>query len=187
MNRVVSNAIYICILLVASDVPRPAPMDKPIGVDVLFSPRGGVTNRIVEEIKCAERGIIVQAYSFTSRPIADALIGARYRGVDVEVCADDSNKNPDTSVVDELADEGVRVYLDGRHAISHSKVIVIDGSLTITGSFNWSKSAEFSNLENCLFIKSDVLAEEYTKNFLSHRSHCVQLISEKMCGLREVE
>src|SRR5262245_33829069 len=100
-----------------SQTPRPIPMDATI--EVLFSPNGGITDRIVQEIECAHTSIRVQAYSFTSRPIATALIAAHKRGVAVEVCADDSNKNPDTSICDDLVDAGIPVHLDSSHPIAH--------------------------------------------------------------------
>lgn len=176
MNRL-AVALVLCssfLGFMSGQAPQPAPM-APCAVAVYFSPRGGAQTAILHEIDCATSEIKVQAYSFTSRPIADALIAAKLRGVHVEVCADDSNKNPDTSIADELVSSGIAVFLDGKHAISHSKVIVIDKRLTITGSFNWSQAAEKSNLENLLVIGSPGIAKKYLDNFTAHKSHCVKL------------
>lgn len=171
------NRLAIPILLIALcapvDAPRPMPME-PVSIDVLFSPHGGITERVVHEIECAQHEIRVQAYSFTSRPIADALIAAHKRGVSVEVCADDSNKNPDTSICDEMVDAGISVRLDSRHPISHSKFCVIDDSLVTTGSWNFSHQAEI-NWENELFIQSKAIAKTYLDNWSLHYNHSVAL------------
>ena len=160
----------------AEQVSKPVPM-SPCSVAVFFSPHGGAQDTIVHEIDCAESEIKVQAYSFTSRPIADALIAAKKRGVAIEVCADDSNKNPSTSVTDELAASGISVRLDARHAISHSKVIIVDRKLVLTGSFNWTQAAERSNLENLVLIGSVEVAKKYLDNFESHKTHCKLLVT----------
>lgn len=60
-------------------------------VEVFFSPKGGVTEAVVQEIRSARQEILVQAYSFTSKPIAKALIDARKRGVKIEAVLDKSN------------------------------------------------------------------------------------------------
>ena len=170
-----SSVIFLFSFIQQQDAtPKPIPLE-PCSIRVLFSPRGGITDQIVSEIDCATSEIYVQAYSFTSRSIADALIKAKARGLRIEVCADDSNKNPDTSVCDELSDARIEVWLDAKHAIAHSKVIVIDGALVICGSFNWTQAAERSNSENCLFIQSKTIALQYRNNFIDHRAHSTRL------------
>ena len=66
---------------------------------------------------------------------------------------------------DFLAHEGIATFIDGKHAIAHNKVIVIDGHVLITGSFNFSKSAEEHNAENLLVIDDGDLAAKYTANW----------------------
>lgn len=147
---------------------------EPAAVHVMFSPRGEITQRIVSEIDCAEKEIRLQAYSFTSRPVLAALIRAHERGVSVQVCVDDSNKNPDFSAVDELVAAGIPVRLDSAHPISHSKYTIIDKRLVMTGSWNFSKQAD-SNNENELIIQSKSLASAYLDNWQSHFDHSKQL------------
>ena len=61
--------------------------------------------------------------------------------------------------------------VDANHAISHNKVIVIDGALVITGSFNFTEAAQEKNAENLLIIRDPTLAAQYTKNWDAHRQH----------------
>src|SRR5262245_33040890 len=71
----------------------------PPSVEAFFSPKGNCTDAVVREIRAARREVLVLAYSFTSRPIAEALVEAKLRGVTVEIVLDDSNeKEPHTEL-----------------------------------------------------------------------------------------
>ena len=138
---------------------------------VYFSPKGGCTKAITDAIGQAKQSILVQAYSFTSYPIAEALIDAQKRGVKVEMVIDKRRIHERKVKIGLLAKGGVVVYLDGQHAKAHSKVMIIDGKTVITGSFNFSASAEESNLENLLILDDTALAAEYTSNWQKHQKH----------------
>jgi phosphatidylserine/phosphatidylglycerophosphate/cardiolipin synthase-like enzyme len=60
--------------------------------------------------------------------------------------------------------QGIPVRIDAKHAIAHNKVMVIDGEAVITGSFNFTKTAEENNAENLLIIHDKKLSSIYTKN-----------------------
>jgi phosphatidylserine/phosphatidylglycerophosphate/cardiolipin synthase-like enzyme len=139
--------------------------------NVCFSPNGGCTEAIVNQIDNAKSEILIQAYSFTSTPIAKALVNAHKRGVHVEIILDKSNKSQKYSAGDFTAHMGVTTYIDSRHAIAHNKIIIIDKETVITGSFNFTKAAEEKNAENVLIIKSKKLAEIYIDNWNKHKEH----------------
>jgi phosphatidylserine/phosphatidylglycerophosphate/cardiolipin synthase-like enzyme len=71
----------------------------------------------------------------------------------------------------ELTNLGIPVKIDAVHAIAHNKIVVIDGETIITGSFNFTKSAEENNAEDLLVIHDKALAERYTKNWEEHIRH----------------
>jgi phosphatidylserine/phosphatidylglycerophosphate/cardiolipin synthase-like enzyme len=121
--------------------PRPAPSSpsasmpsapmssqpsSPGGMTVCFTPGGNCTDLIVMALREAKSSILVQAYSFTSAPIAKALVDAHMRGVRVEVLLDQSNRTDKYSAADFLANQGVPTKIDAAHAISHNKIIVTD-------------------------------------------------------------
>jgi phosphatidylserine/phosphatidylglycerophosphate/cardiolipin synthase-like enzyme len=141
------------------------------GVDVLFSPRGGCTARIVAEINAARNSLYCQAYSFTSPEICNAIIAAHRRGVKVGVVLDRSQSMGNGSKIKELHKAGVPTWVDKKHAIAHNKVMIIDASVVITGSFNFTQAAENSNAENMLVIRSQRLAQQYMVNWTAHQSH----------------
>lgn len=140
-------------------------------VDVYFSPTGGATEAVVKEIGAARQSVLVQAYSFTSAPIAKALVDAHKRGVQVQVILDKSQKSEKYSSADFLVNSGIPTKIDSKHTIAHNKVMVIDGATVITGSFNFTKNAEESNAENLLVIRDKPLADKYIANWKVHAAH----------------
>ena len=138
-----------------------------IEIKAYFSPRGGCTAAIVRNIDHAKKFVDVAIYSFTSRKIADALIRAYRRGVRIRVVADEGASRGRRCVVPLLEKFGIPVrYKRGSGGgLMHNKYAVIDGKIVITGSFNWTKSAEYRNDENLVVIRSSDLARVYEKNF----------------------
>ena len=144
-------------------------------VEVYFSPNGGATDAVVAEINHAQREILIQAYTFTSVPIASALMTAKTRGIKVETILDKSNIKQGYSSMTFLENAGIPVYIDDHVKIAHSKIMIIDGKEIITGSFNFTMSAECHNAENLVILKNDLpLVSKYIANYrwrlsLSHQ------------------
>jgi phosphatidylserine/phosphatidylglycerophosphate/cardiolipin synthase-like enzyme len=167
--------ISISILLLMAAFPYP-PLAAEVTLNntpaqVYFSPRGGCTEAIVRELTGAQKEILVQAYSFTSRPIAKALVEAHKRGVKTEIILDKSQRREKYSAADFTAHMGIPTYIDSAHAIAHNKVMIIDRDVVITGSFNFTKAAEEKNAENMLIIRSRELAKAYLDNWEKHKRH----------------
>lgn len=138
---------------------------------VYFSPHGGCTAAIIQEIDRAKTEILVQAYSFTSQPIAKALLTAHNRGIKVKAIFDRSQKSDKYTSATFMANAGIPTYIDSAHANAHNKVMIIDRETVITGSFNFTKAAEEKNAENLLIIKSKDLTKPYTDNWNNHKDH----------------
>jgi len=143
-------------------------------IAVYFSPNGGCQDAIVREVGAAKESVHIQAYSFTSAPIARAVLEAKKRGVKVEAVIDEGRVTEKYSEATFFANQGIPVFADGRHAIAHNKVMVIDGKTVITGSFNFTRGAEESNAENLLVIRSPELAVKYEKNYQEHLAHSMK-------------
>ncbi len=119
----------------------------------------------------AKKSVFVQAYSFTSAPIAKALVEAHKRGVAVQLVLDKSQRSEKYSSADFVAHAGIATFIDTKHAIAHNKIMVIDGAVVLTGSFNFTKAAEESNAENLLVIRDPKLADRYLANWRAHQLH----------------
>jgi len=149
----------------------PVPESIP-DINVYFSPKGGCTDAIINELKQAKESIFVQAYSFTSEPIAQALTDAHKRGVKVEIILDKGQRTAKYTQANVVAQTGIPTYIDRKHAIAHNKIMIIDSKVIITGSFNFSKSAEEKNAENLLIIKDQPeLVKQYIDNYAKHKLH----------------
>lgn len=144
----------------------------PFSAVVFHSPKGGCTEAVVQEIKKARREVLIQAYSFTSKPIAQALIEAKGRGVHVEIILDKSNQQETYTELGHLLEQGMAPHIDAQHAIAHNKVMIIDRRVIITGSFNFTHQAEIENAENMLVIRGNAeLTRSYLDNFKVHKAH----------------
>jgi phosphatidylserine/phosphatidylglycerophosphate/cardiolipin synthase-like enzyme len=149
------------------------PIAKPAeALEVYFSPKGGCTDAVVRELSRAKSSVRIQAYSFTSAPIAKAIIDAKKRGVTVEAVLDKSNRTDKYSAATFLKNQGCDVLIDAKHAIAHNKIMIIDDKVILTGSFNFTKNAEENNAENLLVIRDQPkLVEKYLANFRLHQKH----------------
>jgi phosphatidylserine/phosphatidylglycerophosphate/cardiolipin synthase-like enzyme len=128
---------------------------------VAFSPKGECQDIIVNAINKAQKTILVQSYSFTSAPIAKALMKAHKRGVDAKVILDKSQVTQKYSSATFLKNQKIPLWIDYKPAIAHNKVMIIDSHIVITGSFNFTKAAQEKNAENVLVIHSKKLAKIY--------------------------
>ena len=140
-------------------------------VEVYYSPHGGCTEAIVSTLAAARQSVLVQAYSFTSPPIETALVEAARRGVRVQLILDRSNLHQKSSELAAAAAAGLPVMVDFKHEIAHNKIMIVDGAIVITGSFNFTRNAEEHNAENLLILHSRELAALYTANWQQHYQH----------------
>lgn len=134
-------------------------------INVCFTPGGNCTDLIIREIKKAKSSIRIQVYSFTSRPIAEAIIEMAKKGIKVKLLGDKSLLKTPHSVLPLFRENRIPVQIDRVPGIAHNKVVIIDNSTIITGSFNFTNAAEERNSENVLLIHDSEMAKHYLKNW----------------------
>ncbi|MFZ5555523.1 MAG: phospholipase D-like domain-containing protein [Pseudomonadota bacterium] len=155
----------------------PAPPAATARVEAYFTPGDAIDQQIIALLRRAQREILVQAYVFTHRGIAKALIEAHGRGVAVTVIADRAQAERFSGwLLRDLADAGVAVLLDGEHEAAHSKVIVVDsglpGAAVVTGSYNFTYGAQHRNAENLVILSGNAgLMRKFAEDWRRHRSH----------------
>jgi phosphatidylserine/phosphatidylglycerophosphate/cardiolipin synthase-like enzyme len=174
--RGMRNSLLLIVSLLLTNHTAQSATITGIEASVYFSPNGGSTEAIISAISSAKRAVFVQAYSFTSVPIATALRDAHRRGVAVCVIVDKTQRSERYTSATFLDNEGITVLVDEKPKIAHSKVMIIDGETVITGSFNFTKGAEFSNVENLLVIKSGKLAAVYLEEWRRRESASVPYV-----------
>ena len=149
-----------------------------------FTPGNNCTQLIVDQINQAKQSIEVQSYSFTSKPIALALVQAQKRGVKVQIIFDKSQfECRRFSYASYFIRNNIPVWEDADLDIAHNKVMIFDRKTVETGSFNFTKAAQKYNAENVLIIQNPSLAQTYYKNWLSRQS-AAKTIPSDSCPAR---
>lgn len=138
---------------------------KEGSTSVCFTPNRKCQLKIIDVINRAQDSVFVQAYSFTDRDIAKALVAAAKRGVKVRLLLDKSNRNDKRSAKDIVVQNDLPLRFDSPSGIAHNKVMVIDRSIVLSGSYNFSASAYSRNTENLVILHSPDLAKEYIQNW----------------------
>ncbi len=134
-------------------------------IEVYFSPEDGTAARLIELISGAQDSVYFLAYAFTEDDIADAMVERARDGVTVAGVIDSGQADNQGSEYERMVAEGLDVRLDGGSGRMHHKVIIIDGQTVLTGSYNFSASAETRNDENTLVIHNSRIAEQYLDEF----------------------
>jgi phosphatidylserine/phosphatidylglycerophosphate/cardiolipin synthase-like enzyme len=122
-------------------------------VETHFSRQDGIEWAIEREIDNTHKSIDIAVYTFTSRPLAQALVDAKDRGVAIRVILNPSHSSTDYSKAAYLAQNDIDVHVERGARLMHHKFALIDDSILINGSFNWTASAEASNDENILILR----------------------------------
>jgi phosphatidylserine/phosphatidylglycerophosphate/cardiolipin synthase-like enzyme len=143
---------------------------SPILIDsnsirIHFCPEDRCGDAVVSAIKSAKKSTYVAMYSFTNRDIAYAIADASKNGIDVKMYLNSDQRGEKYSKAGFLKKKGVPVRFHEHNGLMHNKFAVIDDNIVITGSFNWTASADKRNDENLLFINNKEAAEAYKKKF----------------------
>ena len=155
-------------------------------IELVFTPEQDAAGLIINAIARAHQQILVQAFSFTHDGIAQALIAAHHRGIEVRLIADrEQTQNMEHGQVPLMAAAGIPVWLDGEHQSAHNKIMVIDADSStptvVTGSYNFTKAAQYKNAENVLIMHGNrQLAEQYRSNWQRHLPHSRPFSPEKL-------
>jgi phosphatidylserine/phosphatidylglycerophosphate/cardiolipin synthase-like enzyme len=157
-----------------ANTPYPALTIQGIPLEIYFSPDDSVEGQLERLLRSAQEDIFFLAFSFTSDELAQAILDRAAAGVTVAGVMDNSQyKSNLGSEYDAFRSAGLDVRLDGNPRNMHHKVIILDQSTVITGSYNYTFSAATRNDENLLVIHSPEIAalflEEFQKVFLQAR------------------
>jgi phosphatidylserine/phosphatidylglycerophosphate/cardiolipin synthase-like enzyme len=146
--------------------PHPSMTINGTPIEIYFSPDDGVAAHILALLQGTQESIYFMAYSFTADDLGEAIRQRAAAGVTVEGVMDDGqiNSNQGTEY-DPFNQAGLDVRRDGNAGLMHHKVIIIDKKIVITGSYNFTASAETSNDENVVIIYNADVAAQYLEEF----------------------
>ncbi|MBK7629915.1 MAG: T9SS type A sorting domain-containing protein [Ignavibacteriales bacterium] len=141
-----------------------------VKVQSYFSPSDGTTARIAKTLSKAEKSINGSIMTLTRRDLADTIIAVKNHGSKTRLVL--SNNTDSGTQFSYLQSNGVDIRLKGfSNGLLHHKYAVVDAEpfgytpYLITGSHNWSSSAENSNDENTVIIQDDQIANFYLQEF----------------------
>lgn len=122
-----------------------------------------VESALVESLLSATDRIDLALYSFSLPTIADALIAARLRGVDVRMVMEADNM--DSYQVKRLLAAGIPIQPDTSEGLMHNKFVIIDDNEVWTGSMNLTITGAQEDANNLIRLTSPELAADYTVEF----------------------
>jgi phosphatidylserine/phosphatidylglycerophosphate/cardiolipin synthase-like enzyme len=127
---------------------------------------GGIDTQLVPVINSAQRTLDIAAFEWNLQSLTDAVLAAKARGVQVRIVGDDEHNVEDsTSLTNQLIAAGIPVVSDNRSALMHNKFMIVDSSLVVTGSWNFTINDTYRNNNNALYIRSRRAVENYQAEF----------------------
>jgi phosphatidylserine/phosphatidylglycerophosphate/cardiolipin synthase-like enzyme len=153
-------------------LPRAAANGEPEAAVAYFAPGGNIEPAVAKLIGEARQEIEIAMYLFTSKPLADAVIRAKARGVNIRLILDGDQKPVRHGKYAELKKAGVPMRImelgkTGEHQDIrfHHKFLIVDRQVVETGSFNWTQQADEENWENAVIVRSKALAAQFHEQF----------------------
>ena len=139
---------------------------KPVICECYFFPNPSNEQRVVNMFRTCKKTLDIAIFTFTRDSIAQAILEAHQRGVKIRCIGDDGNSKVKGSDVRLLASIGIPCKTDNNIRFHmHNKMAIIDNSVVITGSFNWTNQAVNKNQDNILFIEDKNIANQYTEYY----------------------
>jgi cardiolipin hydrolase len=164
-------ALLLAITAISADALAAAPTAT---IDTCFAPESDCAAFAVRAIDHAEREILVGAYGLTTGAgIVEALLRAHHRGVEVKLIADRTTPCGRNNGIDPLAGAGVPVWIDHSARIAHAKTMVIDRTVTLNGSYNWTRGAA-DNSEDLNLVASSAVAAAYAAHWRDRQAHSLR-------------
>lgn len=153
---------------------------------VLFSPDDKPTKHLIQHINAAQTRIYAAVYMLTDKRIAQALIDAKNRGVDVQIVTDQATSESPYGKAGLLKENNVETnvfftvspHFNNFNPLMHHKFAIIDNHVW-TGSFNWTVSANSKNQENVIYTDEKEVCDKYLAQFEKLKQRCLVLAEKK--------
>ena len=151
---------------IVAGTPNPRVTIDGTPIDVYFSPDDGIQDGLLELVENAQESICFMAFSFTSDPLGLAIRARAMDEVIVSGVMDDEQIDSNIGTeFDPFNQAGVDVLRDGNPGQMHHKVMIIDESIVVFGSYNFTNSAETRNDENLTVIYNEAIAAHFMDEF----------------------
>lgn len=167
------------------EIPHPRiTLDHGATIENYFSPTGGAQKAVLDKLKAARKNIQITAFTFTDTPMGDVLKAQNKANVTVQGVFETRNNGGIGAEYPGLKRAGLDILEDGNCYTMHSKTMVLDNRIVITGSYNWTANADKANDENMLIIEDAKLAQAYGDEFKRIYQHAQ---APTQCGANSLE
>ncbi len=136
-----------------------------MNIQLAFSPGPDCRKMILSEIFNSEETLDICVFTISDNQIKEAIISAHHRGIQVRVISDNFKMYDEGSDISELAGEGIEVKVDVSEYHMHHKFMVVDAKRILTGSYNWTRTAELQNAENIIVINDVSISGKFLVEF----------------------
>ena len=134
-------------------------------IENYFAPEDRVAERILAVVRGAKKSVRFLAFSFTDESLGGVLIERHRAGVSVSGVVEQRGSDTEYAQYGPLRQAGIDVLADGNPYVMHHKVLIVDEAIVVTGSFNFSQSADRDNDENVLIIHNPDIARLYLQEY----------------------
>jgi len=157
-------------------------------VESYFSPSDGTNSKILASINSADQDLSVAAMLITRNELGYAIRDRVNAGVTGKVLVN-SDSDPSMATVKATLESalGTNFRKTGESGIMHHKYLIVDNSapasdpLVLTGSHNWSSSAEYRNDENTLIVHDATVVNQYYQEFTSRFNNGQLIVDAPDC------
>jgi phosphatidylserine/phosphatidylglycerophosphate/cardiolipin synthase-like enzyme len=142
------------------------PLEDAVKADeVFFTPGDDGPRKIVSLFDLASKTVEIAVFTITDDRVADAIVNAHRRDVAIRIVSDNDKALDRGSDIESLKRRGVSVRVDQSEHHMHHKFAVFDNATTLTGSYNWTRSAARHNAENFVVSHDPRLARLFADEF----------------------
>lgn len=121
-----------------------------------------IEGHIIAELNKSSRSIDLCLFFFTSDKIINELVRLSSNDIKVRLVLDKMGYSKlSHSNRAKLNGSMIETRIYSRGGLMHNKYCVIDRSTVITGSYNWTLSANVRNKENIIIVHDDNICQKY--------------------------
>lgn len=164
-NEVIRPENYQLVMKWVEEVNKTVDSAESVLEQVHFSPGNSCREAIIKHLNSASQHIRICVFTISDNIIVDAILKAHRKGIKIKIITDNDKTFDRGSDIKELAEEGVLVKIDQTSSHMHHKFMVVDNSIAITGSYNWTRSAAEHNHENIVVLQEDSIIDSYSNEF----------------------
>ncbi len=132
---------------------------------VCFSPKNKCSEKICKFIRKAEQSLLICVFTISDNEITKNILAAHARGVDIKIITDNDKAMDKGSDIYQMANRGIKIKVDMSRHHMHHKFAIRDNKALLTGSYNWTRSAEVYNQENFIITGQKKLIKSFRKEF----------------------